>query len=60
MESYRKDLAIAEELSAADPKNEQYRGDIAYALIRVSDMLARLGDFPSALMGYRKFISLRA
>jgi tetratricopeptide (TPR) repeat protein len=60
LESYRRNLAMAEQLSREDPNNEQYRGDVAYALIRVGDMLAVLGHDDEALAQYRRSQTLRA
>jgi len=60
LDSYRQDLRIARRLMAADPRNEQFRGDVAYAEIRVGDMFVRRGEPARALPSYHASMVLRA
>jgi len=52
LDEYRKGLAIGEELAAADPKANL--ADIAGGLVKVGDMLSRLGAHGEALASYRR------
>jgi tetratricopeptide (TPR) repeat protein len=58
--SYREQAGICEQLHRADPSNEQYRGDLAYALIRVGDMLFKLADYAEALANYKRSQDFRS
>ena len=52
--SFRRKLAIDEELVAADPANVQAHGDLGYSLQRLGDILAKRGDHAEALLHYRR------
>ena len=54
LEAYRKLLAIAHELSAANPANLSYRSDLALGHKRVGAILGKQGDIDKALEHYRQ------
>lgn len=56
--SYRKALELAEELTRIAPSNVQARRDLAEALRRSGDLLARGGDPRQALTFYRRSIEI--
>jgi predicted TPR repeat methyltransferase len=43
-----------------DPANQEYRGDLAYAELRIGDMLSRMGGTQQAIAAYRSSLELRA
>ena len=49
---------IVGELSAADPTNENTRGDLVDGLMRASDLALRLGSGAEAVAGYRKALAI--
>jgi serine/threonine protein kinase len=53
----RKGLALAEELAAADPSNQQARHDLAYAYTKMGDVVARTNPAGAGLW-YQKSIAL--
>jgi tetratricopeptide (TPR) repeat protein len=54
LEAYRKYLAITHELSAADPANLLYRGNLSLGHKRVGAILGKQGDIDKALEHYRQ------
>src|SRR5207302_1637723 len=52
--SYRKSLAIREELFASDPGNLQSRLDLSVSYARMGDILSKSNNAPGALENYRK------
>jgi tetratricopeptide (TPR) repeat protein len=58
--SYEKSLSIIEKLLDADPKNEQYRSDCGYTLLRIGDTLVLLDNLTRALSRYRAAIAIRS
>jgi eukaryotic-like serine/threonine-protein kinase len=56
--SYRKALAIREELGASDPADPANRLDLARCHNKVGEMLAKMGDRANASANYQKALSL--
>ena len=56
--SYRKSLAIREELFASDPGNLQSRLDLSVSYARMGDILSKSNNAPGALENYRKALQL--
>ena len=56
--SYRKALAIREELAASDPADLANRLDLARCHNKVGEMLAKMGDHSNASANYQKALSL--
>src|SRR5262249_60545500 len=54
LEAYRKGLAIAERLAAADRGNAAWQRDRVVSEIKVGDVLARMGRREEALASYRQ------
>jgi len=56
---YRKQLALNQEMVAADPANAQFRHNQAVALIKIGDVEARTGKTASALSNYNEALRIR-
>src|SRR5437660_2246827 len=56
--SYRKSLAIREELFASDPGNLQSRLDLSVSYARMGDILSKSNNALGALANYRKALQL--
>lgn len=57
-EIYLKGQRICEELSAADPKDVQARGDVASGYSDIGDMLLKQRKVTEALESYRKAVAI--
>ena len=53
LSAYRAGMAIAEDLAARDPENEERRRDLTVWHNKVGDVLRAQGDLPGALSAYR-------
>ena len=58
LESFRKKLAIDEELLAADPANAQALVDLGYTSQRIGDLLSELGEHSQSLPYYRRALEM--
>ncbi len=58
LQSYRKALAIREQLSKANPDDMQLQGSLARNYVRVANVLGATGDFSGALETVRKALPI--
>ena len=58
LKSFRDGLAIAEQLSRADPGNAGWRRDVSVSYDRVGDVLVAQGDLPGALKSFRDGLAI--
>jgi tetratricopeptide (TPR) repeat protein len=56
---YRKQLALNQEMVAADPANAQFRRNQAVALIKIGDVDARMGRTHDAFSNYNEALRIR-
>jgi tetratricopeptide (TPR) repeat protein len=58
-EHYRRQLALNEEMVAADPASAQFRSNLSTALVKAGDTRARANDAGAALRYYRRALRIR-
>jgi serine/threonine protein kinase/tetratricopeptide (TPR) repeat protein len=58
LESYQKALAIRERLTAAQPSDTEFSGELVGNHIRVANVLENSGDLPGALNSLQKALSI--
>ena len=57
--AYRRSLAIAEKLAAADPGNTEWQRDLSVSHDRIGDVLVAAGRREEALAAYRRSLAIR-
>jgi tetratricopeptide (TPR) repeat protein len=58
LQAYRERLAIAQRLTAADPKNAGWQHDLAVSHDRIGDVLAKQGNLSAALASYQASLAI--